>query len=107
MNTSNKTKLTLTVDRAILEKAKKISEEKHLPLSGLIENFLDFFSNPSVYCFECGTKFNTTEVEVCPKCGWMVCANCGICRCNLDEKTAVAVYYMRKVYEDLVSGRVK
>lgn len=107
MSISNKTKLTLSVDKTILEKAKQIAEEKHIPLSGLIENFLEFFSNPKIYCFSCGETFTSSEVDVCPKCGWMVCSKCGVCRCSLDEQAAVAVFYMRKVFEDLVSGRVK
>jgi len=107
MSISNKIKLTITVDKTILEKAKKTAQSKHTPLSGLIENFLDFFSDPKIYCFVCGEKFTSARAQICPKCGWMICEKCGVCRCNLDGKTAVAVYYMRKVYEDLVSGRVK
>ena len=102
-----KTKLTITVDEKVLEKAKKVCEEKHIPLSGAIENFLNFFANSWVYCFKCGEKFNVQEGELCPKCGWLKCPKCSICRCGLDEVTAIAVYHMRKVYEDLLSGRVK
>jgi hypothetical protein len=107
MSTSNKTKLTLTIDKEILDKSKKVAGEKHIPLSGVIENFLEFFSNPTIYCFMCGEMFTSAEVEICPKCGWMICSSCGVCRCNLDEQAAIAVFYMRKVYEDLISGRVK
>ena len=102
-----KTKLTVTVDEEILKEAKKMSEEKHIPLSGAIENFLKFFSDPWVYCFKCGEKFNVKDAELCPKCGWLKCPECGICRCGLEEDTAVAIFHMRRVYEDLLSGRVK
>jgi len=102
-----KTKLTVTVDEEVLKDAKKISEEKHIPLSGVVQNFLKFFSNPWVYCFKCGEKFNVKEAELCPKCGWLKCPKCGICRCGLDEDTAIAVFHMRRVYEELLSGRVK
>ena len=106
MHTS-KTKLTLTVDKDVLNKAKSVAEERHIPLSRLVENFLDFFSDPEVYCFSCGEKFNSAGAELCPKCGWMICPECKVCRCGLDEETAVAVFHMRRVYEDLLSGRVK
>jgi hypothetical protein len=102
-----KTRQTVTVDKDVLNKAKKVCEDKHIPLSGAIENFLNFFSNPWVYCFKCSEKFNVGKAELCPKCGWLKCPKCGVCRCGLDEVTAIAVYHMRKVYEDLLSGRVK
>jgi len=102
-----KTRQTVTVDEDILDKAKKLCEDKHIPLSGAVENFLDFFSRPQVYCFKCGERFSVEDAELCPKCGWLKCPKCGICRCGLEEDTAIAVYHMRKVYEDLLSGRVK
>ena len=102
-----KSKLTTSINTEILSKAKKASEEKHIPLSGIIENFLDFFANPWVYCFKCGEKFYVNEAELCPKCGWLKCPKCGACRCGLDEDVAAAIFHMRKVYEDLLAGRVK
>lgn len=102
-----KTKLTISVDKEILEQAKKVSKKKHVPLSGAIENFLEFFTKPEVYCFKCGEKFSSNDAELCPKCGWMICPKCKVCRCGLDEGTAIAVFHMRRVYEDLLSGRVK
>lgn len=102
-----KTKLTLSIDEKILNESKKIAEEKHVPLSRAVENFLEFFAEPHVYCFKCGEKFVSTESKLCPKCGWLQCPECGVCRCGLDEDTAVAVFHMRRVYEDLLTGRVK
>jgi hypothetical protein len=103
-----KTRQTVTVDEDILDKAKKVCEDKHIPLSGAVENFLDFLSRPWVYCFKCGERFIVEDAESCPKCGgWLKCPKCGICRCDLEEDSAIAVYHMRKVYEDLLSGRVK
>ena len=104
---SSKAKLTLTIDNDVLDKAKKVAAQKRIPISQLVENFLDFFSNPEVYCFKCGEKFSSTEAELCPKCGWLLCPKCGVCRCGLNEETAVAVFHMRRVYEDLLIGRVK
>lgn len=102
-----KTKLTLSINEEVLNKAKEIAEDKHVPLSRAVENFLEFFANPEVYCFKCGEKFESTKSELCPKCGWMICPECKICRCGLNEETAVAVFHMRRVYEDLLTGRVK
>jgi len=102
-----KIKISITVEKKILERAKEVSKEKNIPLSRVIENFLKFFSNPWVYCFKCGKKFFVTDAEVCPKCGWLKCPFCGACRCDLNEEVASAVYYMRKVYEELLVGRVK
>ena len=102
-----KIKLTVTMDQRILENAKKVSEEKHIPLSRAIENFLNFFASPWVYCFKCGEKFNVNEAELCAKCGWLKCPKCGACRCGLDERTAIAIFHMRRVYEDLLAGRLK
>lgn len=102
-----KTKLTITVDKRVLEEAKRVSEKKRVPLSRAIESFLEFFINPEVYCFKCGEKFSSNEAELCPKCGWMVCPKCKACRCGLSEETAIAVFHMRRVYENLLSGRVK
>ena len=103
----SKARLTITVDKDVLVRAKKLAEEKHIPISGLIENFLDFFGNSKVYCFKCGEEFFSSQSELCPKCGWMKCPKCGVCRCDLDEEVAVAVFHMRRVYEDLLVGRVK
>jgi len=64
-----KIKLTVTADKDVLERAKKISGEKHILLSGAIEKFLEFFTTPKVYRFKCGERFSSTESEVCPKCG--------------------------------------
>jgi len=109
MNThkSPKAKLNITIDENILQDAKRVAEEKHIPISRLIENFLDFFAKPEVYCFKCGEKFCSIDAKLCPKCGWLVCPKCNVCRCGLDEDTAVAVFHMRRVYEDLLAGRVK
>ena len=104
---SKKTKLTLTIDKGVLERAKEVAEQKRIPISRLIENFLDFFAKPEVYCFKCGEKFSSVDAKLCPKCGWMICPKCEICRCGLEEETAIAVFHMRRVYEDLLSGRVK
>ncbi|MEM3760144.1 MAG: DUF6364 family protein [Candidatus Bathyarchaeia archaeon] len=102
-----KTKLTLSIEKTILEAAKLAAEQKHIPLSRLVENFLSFFAKPYVYCFKCGERFSVSEAQVCAKCGWLSCPKCAACRCGLKEEAAVGVFHMRKVYEDLLAGRVK
>jgi len=102
-----KTKLTLSISKEILKGAKLAAEKRHIPVSRLVENFLEFFANPKIYCFKCGEKFSAADTKVCPKCGWLVCPRCGACGCGLSEDTATALFYMRKVYEDLLIGRVK
>jgi hypothetical protein len=102
-----KTKLTLSIGKHILEAAKLVANQRHIPLSRLVENFLSFFAKPYVYCFKCGEKFIVAEVNVCAKCGWLICPKCKACGCGLGEETAIAVFHMRKLYEDLLAGRVK
>jgi hypothetical protein len=109
MSTRVKTKhpLNITVDQEIKQKAFNEAKKKNIPISRAIENFLEFFADPQVYCYKCGEKFHSTESKTCPKCGWMICPKCNSCRCGLNDETAIAVFHMRKVYEDLLSGRVK
>jgi hypothetical protein len=104
---SRKTKLTITVDKDVLNEAKRESKRKQVPVSRLIENFLKFFAKPEVYCFKCGERFASTQAELCPKCGWMICPKCKACRCSLSEEAAIAVFHMRRIYEELLAGRIK
>ena len=102
-----KVKLTVTINDEVLREAKEEARRKNLPLSRVIENFLRFFADPEVYCFVCGEKFKVRGAELCPKCGWLVCPKCGACRCKLGDEAASVAFYMRKVYEDLLVGRVE
>jgi len=102
-----KTKLTISIDRKILQEAKAVAAKKHMPISGLIENFFEFFVRPQVYCFKCGEEFGAEDAEVCPKCGWLACPKCKACGCGLTREASVTAYHMRKVYEHLLGGRVK
>jgi len=106
MNTK-KIKLTITVDKDILGEAKKIAEQKNIPISRLINNFLAFLIKPYVYCFKCGEKFESLSAQLCLKCGWLICPKCKTCGCHLSDETKAAVFNMRRVYEDLLAGRVK
>jgi len=101
-----KVKISATIDEDILEHSKRICDEKNIPLSRVIENFLRFFSNPWVYCFSCGKKFTISMAKTCHVCGWLVCPECGACRCSIPDNAAQALYFMRKVYEDLLMSRV-
>lgn len=107
MSTDGKTKLTLSIDGEVLEKAKKVSQIRGIPLSRLVENFLEWFSDPKVYCFRCGKEFRVSKAEVCPKCGWLKCPYCEACRCTLSEEVAESIFYLRKTFEDLLGGRLK
>lgn len=102
-----KARLTVTIDTQVLQAAKEAAEKKRIPLSRLIENFLAFFASPEVYCFRCGTRFQVTGSALCLKCGWMRCPHCTACGCTLSEETAAAIFHMRKVYEELLAGRIK
>jgi hypothetical protein len=76
-------------------------------MTGIVENYFNFFLNPHLYCFNCGEKFTIDSQKVCPKCSWIVCPSCGKCGCDLDEEVVKTAFHMRKVYEDLLFGRVK
>lgn len=106
-SSDRKTKLTLTVDPSIKEDARKVAEERGISLSRLVENYLVFVAKRKVYCFKCGKEFSAVRSEMCPKCGWMRCAECKACRCSMSEDAAQVAYYMRKVYEDLLGGRIR
>jgi hypothetical protein len=109
MHPSLKTKerLNITIDRKVKQKALEEARRKNIPISRLIENFLGFFANPGVYCYKCGEEFHSSNSKLCPKCGQMICPKCGSCGCGLGEETSIAVIHMRRVYEDLLAGRVK
>jgi hypothetical protein len=103
----SKVKLTVTIKKGTLDRAKVVAEQKRIPVSRLIEGFLDFLANPYVYCFKCGERFDSSGSKVCVKCGWLICPKCGACGCGLPDETASAIFHMRRVYEDLLAGRVK
>jgi len=102
-----KAKLTISIDKRLVEETRKEADRKHMPVSGVVENFLEFFVRPYVYCFRCGERFYSNGAKNCPKCGWIVCSKCKACRCSLSEEGAVVAYHMRKVYEQLLGGRVE
>jgi len=104
---SSRKKLTITVDKETLNKAKEVAERKGIPISRIIENFLSFLARPHVYCFKCGARFETNSSEICVRCNWLKCPRCGACGCGLSDETAKAIFEMRKVYEDLLGGKVK
>lgn len=108
MDTSkSKKKLTLTIEEEVVDKAKKEAEERNTKLSASVQKFLQFFVEPWIYCFKCGKKINVKGAEVCPRCDWLKCPECGVCRCDLSEDTAEVAFYMRKIYEELLGGRLK
>jgi hypothetical protein len=102
-----KTKLTLSVDKKLLEEGKREAERRRMPLSGLIENYLQFLVKPYVYCFKCGEKLDSTRVKQCPKCEYLICSKCLTCKCTLSEEGAIVANQMRRVYEELRGGRLK
>jgi len=102
-----KVKLTLSLESEVVERAKAKASSLGVSLSKIVEDFLSFYSNPYVYCFACGVRFDVSEGEVCPSCGWLKCPSCGACRCGLGDEAAVVAFRLRKVYEDLLHGRLK
>lgn len=104
---SQKIKLTISINHSILKNAKKASSKRNIPISRLVENYLRWFANPSVYCFSCGEKILVANSKICPKCGWLVCPKCKACRCILSEEIASALFHMRKTFEELLGGRIK
>lgn len=102
-----KTKLTLTVNPEIIAKAKEKAREHGTSISKLVENFLKFYTQPTVHCFNCGKKFDVTAAEICPKCGWFICPHCGACGCNLGEEARKVAYQMKKVYDELILNDIR
>ena len=101
-----RTKLTLTVDPEVLAEAKAKARSQHTSISGLVENFLHFYSEARLYCFSCGAALDVTERETCAKCGFMKCEGCGKCGCALGDEARQVAFHMRRVYEELLAGRV-
>lgn len=99
-----KKKLTLTIEKKILEKAKEKARSSGLSLSKIVENALSYYIDPTVYCFKCGYKFKVSESEICPRCGWYKCPKCGACACQLGEEGAKVAFYMRKTLVDIFSS---
>ncbi len=102
-----KVKITDNVDKDVLQRAEKVLKEKNIPRSRAIESFLKFIADPHIYCFSCGEEFVVSKSTVCPKCSFVKCPKCKGCSCKLSDQTSTAVFHMRKVYEDLIGGRVK
>jgi hypothetical protein len=102
-----KVKVTINVNKEVDQKAQNVLEKKNIPKSRAIESFLQFVADPHIYCFSCGVKFFVSKASVCPKCSFVKCTKCHACSCKLSEQTSAAVFHMRRVYEDLIGGRVK
>ena len=101
-----RTKLTLTVDPEILTGAKAKARSQHTSISGLVENFLHFYSEARIYCFSCGSALDVAKQEMCAACGFLKCSDCAKCGCDLSDEARQAVFHMRRVYEELLAGRV-
>jgi len=99
-----KKKLTLTVEETIIEKAKKRSHNLGLSISKIVENALNFFADPSVYCFKCGHKFLIRSSQICPRCSWYKCPKCGACACDLGDEGIKVAYYMRKTLMEIFAS---
>ncbi len=106
MTGNKRTKLTLTVDYQLLEDTKRLSKEKGIPLSHLVEKYFEFLVRRPVYCFSCGKRFEASNAEVHSECGWILCPFCKACRCTLGDKEASVAFNLRKTFEDLTIGRV-
>ena len=104
---TGKVKVTLNIDEDVIKKSEKVLQDKNIPRSRIVESFLNYVGDPHLYCFSCGEKFYVSKAQVCPKCSFVKCTKCSNCSCKLTEQTSSAVFFMRKVYEDLIGGRVK
>ena len=96
-------KLTLTVEESVIESAKKKAKNQGVSLSKIVEKALEYYADPQVYCFKCGTKFRIDKSKVCTKCGWYICPKCGACACSLDNESAQVAFYMRKTLIEIFS----
>lgn len=103
----NKARLTVTVEPRVLRRARRASRERRIPLSRLVENYLGFLGDPSIYCFSCGEKFEASRGRFCPKCSWLQCPRCRGCGCHLPESALRALHPMRRVFEELAGGRLR
>lgn len=104
---SDKIKVTLNIAEDVIKKSEKVLEQKNIPRSRAVESYLQYVGDPYVYCFSCGEKFFVSKADICSKCSFVKCTKCKKCSCNLSKETSNAVFHMRKVYEDLIGGRVK
>ncbi len=100
---ASKEKLTLSIDRHILEEAKEaISNRKpKAGLSNMVETYLTFLADPLAWCFSCSEEFTASHTKACPRCNFLICPSCSACGCKLDEETTVAVRNMRRIYKYL------
>lgn len=37
----------------------------------------------ATHCWKCGIQIDSGFNKVCPKCKWLICKECGACRCQL------------------------
>lgn len=101
-----RTKLTLTVDPRVLARAKRASRSRRIPLSRLVEGFLDWAAEPRLHCFACDAPFGASAGRTCPKCGWLFCPSCGGCGCSLPAEALPGLHSMRRTLEELAGGRL-
>ncbi|MEM3085789.1 MAG: DUF6364 family protein [Halobacteria archaeon] len=101
-----KAKLTLTVDPKALARAKRASRARRIPLSRLVEGFLDWASDPRLHCFACSAPFGASRGRTCAKCGWLSCPSCGGCGCALPKEALAGLHSLRKTLEELAGGRL-
>lgn len=97
-------KLTISISDDVLKGAREKAASLGLSLSRIIENALSYFAKPKVFCFTCGTKFESTQTNPCPKCGWYKCPNCGSCACSLSEESARVAFYMKRTLIEIFSN---
>lgn len=102
----SKTKLTLTVDPKVVARARRASRARRIPISRMVEGFLDWAADPRLHCFACGAPFATSGARTCTQCSWMECPGCGKCGCGLGKQALRALHPMRKVFEELAGGRL-
>lgn len=101
-----KAKLTLTVDPRVLTRAKRASRARRIPLSRLVEGFLDWAADPRLHCFSCGSPFAASSARACAQCSWLACPACGGCGCLFGKEARPPLHAMRRTFEELAGGRL-
>lgn len=53
------------------------TEKKMLRTDGVFKPYIDYKNT----CYGCLTKLDSKFDKFCPRCGWLICHNCGSCNC--------------------------
>lgn len=97
-----KANATFSIDREVLEDARKMARNKGYNLSFLVEKYLSRVVTPELVCFGCGRVFQAPKGTLCPNCHWLRCPFCKKCACDYDENTRRLLLRAKGAYEELL-----